>query len=154
MKRLSNQQTFFTKYIVTAAWLFGLISLPISNYNNFGQFELVLIIPFLLLALISYLPMKISYDERKLVVSDWRKDFEYKFEDVKSLEYSRRLISLHPYKRLLITTNDNILHKIYFMPRFSDMSLFSSELVGRQEELLELWSKRTTANKKFMPAAG
>ncbi len=133
--------TFFTKYILTSAWLFGVVYLPISNYYNFGQVEIITVIPFLVLALIAWMPMKISFDNEKIVISDWLKDTEYKYENIKSLTYSRTFISIHPYKRLIFATDDNLTHKIYFMPRYADISIFSNEPQGRQDELLELWSK-------------
>jgi hypothetical protein len=71
MRQLSNPLTFFTKYILTSAWLFGAVYLPISNYYNFGQVEIITVIPLLVLALVAWMPMKISFDNEKIVISDW-----------------------------------------------------------------------------------
>lgn len=99
--------------------------------------------------------MKISFDETKIVVSDWLTKKEYKFDDIESLEFSRPTISYHPYRQLEITMTDKGIRKVKFIPRGSDAikSMFSKELQGRQKELIELWTQRTTANKMLSSIA-
>jgi hypothetical protein len=150
MKELSSRQTFLTKYVVTALWCFGSIAMAITVYNKFGQVEGFYMAPlFFLPAMVSYMPMRISYDETKIVVSDWFTNDEYKFMDIKSLKYSRPMISYHPYTQLELTMTDNRLMKIKFIPRTTDSfkSLFSMEVQGRKKELKDLWYERTTTNK-------
>lgn len=149
MRELTSWQTFLTKYFVTAVWVVGPILTAIIVYNKFGQVDGFFFAPlFLLPALMTYMPMKISFDETKIVVSDWLTRKEYKFDDIESLEFSRPTISYHPYRQLEITTTDKGIRKVKFIPRGSDAikSMFSKELQGRQKELIELWTKRTTAN--------
>jgi hypothetical protein len=152
MRELTSWQTFLTKYFVTAVWIIGPITTAIIVYNKFGQVDGFYFAPlFLLPAIMSYMPMKISFDEIKIVVSDWLTSKQYRFDDIKSLEFSRPTISYHSYLQLEITTTDNEIKKIKFMPRGSDSikSMFSKELQGRQKELIEVWTQRTTHNNVY-----
>jgi hypothetical protein len=122
MKNLSSRQTFMTKYLLTASWIIAPIITAIIVYNKFGQIEGFYIIPFFSVpALMSYLPMKISFDDTRVVVSDLFTKTEYKFIDIKSLEYSRPTFSYHPYSQLAIKTKDAKIKEVKFMPRTTDI---------------------------------
>lgn len=142
MKRLTNWQTFVTKYFVTSIWIVIPTFTAIMVYNKFGQLDGFYFVPvFLLPALLTYMPMKITFDETKIVVSDWFISKEYRFDEIKSLTYSRPIFPYHPFQQLEIRTTDSI-KKVKFIPRGieSIKSLFSKELQGRQKELIELWT--------------
>ena len=143
MKNLSSRQTIVSKYLVSSFWIIGATILAFQVYHKFGQVEGFYFIPIsFLMALMHYLPMKISYDETRIVVSDWFTKEEFKFSDVKALEYTKPTISFHPYRQMEITTQDDRTRKIKFMPRGVDAfkSLFSRGLQGRQKEILDYWS--------------
>lgn len=147
MRELSSRQTFLTKYFVTAMWIIIPIVTSIIVYHKFGQFEGFYMIPiFLLPALMTYMPMKVSFDNKNIVVSDWFNKEHYEFLDIKSLEYSRPTIAFHPYQQLQITTLNNTVRKVKFIPRTSDTfnSIFKKGLQGRQKELIEAWKSALT----------
>ena len=142
MKDLSSGQTFLTKYLLTAVWVIGPIAIAITVYRKFGQLEGFYMIPILILpALLTYLPMRISYDDTRLVVSDLFTKTEYRFSDIQHLQYSRPTISYHPYSQLEITTVDGQVRKVKFAPRGTDIfkSLLNKGPQGRHKELIEAW---------------
>ena len=142
MKDLSSGQTFLTKYLVTSVWIIGPIVTAIIVYIQFGQVEGFYMIPcFLLPAFLTYMPMKISYDDTRIVVSDLFTKTEFRFSDIKSLEYSRPTISYHPYSQLQITTMDGHIKKVKFSPQESDIfkSFLKKSVQGRHKELIETW---------------
>lgn len=141
MKQLSSRQTYITKYLVASIWIIAPISIAINQSN---KLELLFIFPiFILIAFISYMPMKISYDKTSVVVSDLFSSNEYRFSNITLLEYSRPTIPYHPYQQLEITTKDNKLKKIQFIPRGTESfkSLFKKGLLGRQLELMDFWNQ-------------
>jgi|GEM_PF-5074468 len=148
MKNLSSRQTFLTKYFVTAMWVISPIALAITVYIKFDDPQGFYMAPiFFLPAIISYLPMKVAFDETKIVVSDWMNVYEYKFVDLTSVEYTRKsLFSFHPYHELVLTTKRGEVKKIKYMPTMADSfnSIFSRSPIGRIMELLDFWKKATS----------
>ena len=142
MKDLSSGQTFLTKYLVTAVWIIGPIVTAIIVYKKFGQVEGFYMIPiFILPALMTYLPMRISFDDSRIIISDLFKKTEYRFSDIRALQYSRPTISYHPFSQLDITTQDGQIRKVKFSPRATDIfkTFLNKGIQGRHKELMEAW---------------
>ena len=132
-------------------WLFGFIYMVITFYKTSGSLDVLYFSPIIILyAVVNYVPMKIAFDDTKIIVSDWLSKTEYKFEDIKSMKYSKSSIPFIPYSLLEMTMTDDSLKKIKFLPRASDSfkSLFSMKLKGSQRELLDLWRVHTDASKR------
>jgi hypothetical protein len=128
-------------------WCIGFMYGAVTFYQEFGSVEMFYATPVIILfAVMLYLPVKISYDDTTIIVSDWLSEKVYEFKDIKSLKYSKPSIPILPYLLLEITTSDDELKKIRFLPRSSDSvkSLFAMKLKGRQLELLELWRKSSS----------
>ena len=137
MIQLSSSRTFYLKFIYPLIVI--LISLQglVTYYLKFHDANAL----FFLLGIILIYPSiglkKISFDDKRIIVSNWRREEEIRFDEVKSIESVTGF--LHPFQ-LELTMKDGNIKDVIYMPRAKDLSFFSRGPQGRLNELKEKWS--------------